>query len=82
MPTTPKPAEERIGDAWYPERRIPTTGIGGRDEKEGRATAQKEHRASAARTSARQLSRAVAIDSMAESADCRLSMMAASSAFT
>ena len=38
MATAPKPADERIEDGWHPARLIPTTGIGGQDEQEERAT--------------------------------------------
>lgn len=38
MATAAKSAEERIEDGWHPARLIPTTGIGGQDEQEERAT--------------------------------------------
>jgi len=38
MAPTVKPTEERIEDAWHTARLIPTTGIGGQDEQEERAT--------------------------------------------
>lgn len=38
MATAPKVTEERVEDGWHPARLIPTTGIGGQDEQEERAT--------------------------------------------
>jgi len=38
MATAAKSAEEQIEDGWHPARLIPTTGIGGQDEQEERAT--------------------------------------------
>lgn len=38
MALAPKSVDERIEDSWHPARLIPTTGIGGQDEQERRAT--------------------------------------------
>ncbi len=38
MPSLVKAADARLEDAWHVARLIPTTGIGGQDEQEERAT--------------------------------------------
>lgn len=38
MVSTSRPTAERVEDAWHTARLIPTTGIGGQDEQEGRAS--------------------------------------------